>query len=161
MQPLPEATPEIAQTVWQSMRNPSTRRVATKLRQAGYSISHMRVSRWRRRGWVGPTRQHPLERAEELLNDAVSVLAGDVNTTARQYAQATSADQEQVGQLSNRELLERAARELAIISIQVSRSLQMQVDAIFEARKIAELAVLIKAFTACFKAIIAVRRLPE
>jgi len=42
---LPKAA--VAKQVWQSMANPSTRRVATKLRQAGASISHATVARWR------------------------------------------------------------------------------------------------------------------
>ena len=64
--PLPNATADLAHKIWRSMRDPSTRCVATKLRQAGYLVSHMRVARWQQRGWTGVTRQHPLDLAEEL-----------------------------------------------------------------------------------------------
>jgi hypothetical protein len=40
------ATPDQALKIWQRMTAPSARRVATKLRQAGFSVSHMRVARW-------------------------------------------------------------------------------------------------------------------
>jgi hypothetical protein len=60
-------TPAQALAVWQSMRSPSARRVATKLRQAGFSASHMRVARWRQRGWFARVPQgHPLEVAKAV-----------------------------------------------------------------------------------------------
>src|SRR3954466_9217705 len=121
VEPLPDATPDLARRVWGTMRNPSTRRVATKLRQAGHSVSHMSVARWQRRGWIGARRQHPLELAEELLDDALPLLTGDVNTTTRQYAKATAGEQETLRQLSDRELLRKVAREVLILSILVSR----------------------------------------
>ena len=67
--------------VWDSMARPSTRLVATKLRQSGASISHMTVARWRSRGWRPLEReQHPLDVAREQLDDAVPILTGDPTT---------------------------------------------------------------------------------
>jgi hypothetical protein len=131
------------------MRDPSTRRVATKLRQAGYLVSHMRVARWQRRGWTRVTRQHPLELAEELVDNTVPLLTGDVNTTARQYAKATAGEQESLRQLSDGELLKQAARELTILLILVYRSLQKHVGLMLAGGKVAELTVLINACSRC------------
>src|SRR5436190_2737379 len=60
---LPLTDPTLAKQVWESMPNASTRRVARKLRQAGASISHMTVARWRNQGWrpLDGEQQHPLE----------------------------------------------------------------------------------------------------
>jgi hypothetical protein len=92
----------------------------------------MRVARWQRRGWIaGRRQQHPLELAEELLDDALPLLTGDVNTTARQYAKATAGEQETLRQLSDRELLIKVAREVAILSILVSRGVIEQMGAIY------------------------------
>src|SRR6266446_2862297 len=80
---LPAPNPALARKVWDSMTRPSTRRVATKLRQSGASISHMTVARWRNRGWRPLEReQHPLEATREQLDDAVPLLTGDPTTVA-------------------------------------------------------------------------------
>ena len=76
---LPLADPTLAKQVWDSMHNASTRRVARKLRQAGASIRHMTVARWRNQGWrpLDGGQQHPLEVALASLDDAVPVLSAD------------------------------------------------------------------------------------
>ena len=58
---LPLTDPTLAKQVWDSMPNASTRRVARKLRQAGASISHMTVARWRNQGGrpLDGEQQHP------------------------------------------------------------------------------------------------------
>jgi hypothetical protein len=80
MDNLPLTDPTLAKQVWESMPNASTRRVARKLRQAGASISHMTVARWRNQRWPPSDgeQQHPLEVALASLDDAVSMLTGDV-----------------------------------------------------------------------------------
>jgi hypothetical protein len=114
----------------------------------------MSVGRWQRRGWIGARRQHPLELAEELLDDALPLLTGDVNTTTRQYAKATAGEQEALRQLSDRELLIKVAREVAILSILVSRGVIEQMGAIYAQRgKLAELAVIIRALSSCFSVV--------
>ena len=83
--PLPFG-PAVAKRLWETMRIPSTRRVARKLRQAGTSVSHMTVARWRNRGWRPLEReQHPLEVAREQLDDAVPLLTVDAMTTAKVF----------------------------------------------------------------------------
>jgi hypothetical protein len=41
MDNLPTPNPALARKIWDSMARPSTRRVATKLRQAGIPVSHL------------------------------------------------------------------------------------------------------------------------
>src|ERR1700694_3432607 len=89
---LPNPTPALARKIWESMAKPSTRRVATRLRQAGFSISHMRVARWRNRGWRPASREdHPLEVARAALNDAVPLLTSDPTTTAEVFVEQNAA----------------------------------------------------------------------
>jgi hypothetical protein len=78
-------TPALAKEVWESMPNPSTRRVARKLRQSGAGVSHMTVARWRSRNWrpLEQKPRHPLEIARDHLDDAVPLLTSDPMTTAR------------------------------------------------------------------------------
>src|SRR5258705_5640579 len=89
---LPLADPTLAKQVWESMPNASTRRVARKLRQAGASISHMTVARWRNQGWrpLDGEQQHPLEVALASLDDAVPVLTAHPLTTADSLVQASA-----------------------------------------------------------------------
>jgi putative ABC transport system substrate-binding protein len=55
------------------MINPSTRRVAHKLRQAGRAVSHETIRRWQANGWRPLARErHPLDAARAALGpDAV------------------------------------------------------------------------------------------
>jgi hypothetical protein len=148
------ATPDQALKVWQSMTAPSTRRVATKLRQAGFSVSHMRVARWRRRGWFSQVPQrHPLTRARSSLDDAAPLLTGDPSSTAQAVGKSNQKDWEELKQLSHSELLEEAARELAIISILASRALQVQISSLMRPQKFLELTNLVKAISVCFKTV--------
>jgi hypothetical protein len=76
---LPEpVTPHEAETVWNSIQNPSARRVAKALTQAGRRVHHSTVSRWRVEGWRPvPNRPHPLEAARWALDVAAPVLTGN------------------------------------------------------------------------------------
>jgi hypothetical protein len=111
---LPVPSPAQARKIWGSMARPSTRRVATKLRQAGIPISHQTINRWRRNQWRPLEReQHPLETARARLDDGVPLLTGDPMTTANSLVEQTT-EREKLEQLTDRELLRRAAREVAI-----------------------------------------------
>ena len=137
------------------MANPSTRRVATRLRQAGFSISHMRVARWRNQGWRRATREdHPLEAARASLDDAVPLLTGDPTTIAEALVERDRAARAKLEQLTDKELLTAAARELAITQILVSRALQEQAG-ILVVTKPKEIGVLVLALANCLKAIAA------
>jgi hypothetical protein len=146
------ATPDQALKIWQSMTAPSTRRVATKLRQAGFSVSHMRVARWRRRGWVSQVPQpHPLTMARSSLDDAVPLLTGDPSTTAEGLARDKAEQWKELDQLSDRELLRQAIRELAIVLILASRALRNEISSLLPAHKFLEFTLLIKALAVCCK----------
>ena len=107
---LKRCTPALAKEVWQATPNPSTRRVATRLRQSGTRISHMTVARWRSQGWrqLQQEPQHPLEAARDHLDDAAPLLTGDPMSTTESITME-SADRETLDQLSDDERLRRAA----------------------------------------------------
>jgi hypothetical protein len=149
---LPKPTPAQARKIWESMAKPSTRRVATKLRQAGFSISHMRVARWRSRGWCwAPREDHPLEVARAALDDAVPLLTNDATTTAEVFVEQKTAERRELEQLSDNELLRTAAREVAVALIMISRTMERQVGALIPS-KVGELAVLVRSLAASLKA---------
>ena len=98
-----------------------------------------------------------VERCENCAHTVIAYNSCRNRHCPKCYAKATAGEQETLRQLSDRELLIKAARELAILSIHVSRGLQKQMSAIFEQRsKAAELAVIIRAISACFKVVAAV-----
>ena len=109
MPQLKTCNPAHAKQVWESMPGASTRRVATKLRQSGASVSHMTVARWRSRGWrpLQGEPQHPLDIARGYVDDAVPLLSGDPMTTSASFIQG-SLDRETLEQLTDDELLRRA-----------------------------------------------------
>jgi hypothetical protein len=78
MRSLTPVTPEEAGAVWSSIRNPSARRVARALSQAGRRVHHSTIARWCVRGW-GPVAsgEHPIEAAREALDIAARLLTGD------------------------------------------------------------------------------------
>jgi hypothetical protein len=153
MAELPNPTPALARKIWESMAKPSTRRVATRLRQAGFSISHMRVARWRNRGWRPASREdHPLEVARAALNDAVPLLTSDPTTTAEVFVEQKAAERRSLEQLSDTELLRTAAREVAVALIMISRAVQRRADALIPS-KAGELAVLVRSLAASLKAL--------
>jgi hypothetical protein len=63
------------------------------------------------------------------------------------------ADGQPWDQLSDRELLGEAARELLIITILASRALQNQISSLMRPQKFLELTNLIKALSVCFKTV--------
>jgi hypothetical protein len=70
MSELPFTSPSQARRIWDAMARPSSRRVARKIRQAGRSVSHETINRWRRQGWrpLDGEPRHPLEAAREQLD---------------------------------------------------------------------------------------------
>jgi hypothetical protein len=144
------ATPALAQKVWRSMASPSTRRVARKLSQSGLPISHETVNRWRRDGWrVVERPQHPLDAARASLDDAVPVLTGDPTTTIEDLLR-NSPDREQLEELSDAELLRKAAREVLIAVCLAARALMLKPTLVLT--KPAEVGVLMRALAECYRA---------
>jgi hypothetical protein len=147
---LPAPNPALARKVWDSMAHPSTRRVARRLRQSGASISHQTVARWRNRGWRPLEReQHPLDAGREQLDDAVPLLTGDATTAAGDLAKASS-ERAELEVLPDGELLNRAARALAVDVTVICEAFLRQPEAIVY--KPGEVAVLFQALTACAEA---------
>ena len=83
MRAIKPVTPDEAATVWRSIPNPSARRVARALTQAGRRVHFSTVARWRSQGWrpvaSGP---HPIDAARVALGVAARLLTGDPATGA-------------------------------------------------------------------------------
>jgi hypothetical protein len=149
---LPEpVSPREAETVWNSIQDPSARRVAKALTQAGRRVHHSTVSRWRAEGWRPvPNRPHPLEAARWALDVAAPVLTG--NAAAGVEALSERRDhREELDALSDHELLRRAARETLIAVDLVCLDIQRQVAELV-ATKTAETGALLAAIAAVLKA---------
>jgi hypothetical protein len=59
---------------------------AQKIRQAGRTLSHETVRRWRANGWRPLVREeHPIDAARAALDDAIPVLTRDPLTTAESF----------------------------------------------------------------------------
>jgi hypothetical protein len=98
---LPEpVTPREAEIVWNSIRDPSARRVAKALTQAGRGVHHSTVSRWRAEGWGPvPNRPHPLEATRWALDVAAPALTG--NATAGVEPLLERRDRRELDELSD------------------------------------------------------------
>jgi hypothetical protein len=119
-------TPAEAKIVWATLRNPSARRVAKALSQAGRRIHHSTIARWRAQGWRAVAQGvHPLEAARQAVDVAATVLTGNAAAGA-EVLERRAEDREQLEGLTDRELLRRAARELCITIILVSQEFQSQ-----------------------------------
>ena len=102
-------TPGEAKIVWSTLRNPSARRVARVLSQAGRRVHHSTIARWRAEGWrsvlSGP---HPVEAARQAVDVAARVLTGDP-TAGPDVLERQAEEREKLENLTDRELLRRAA----------------------------------------------------
>jgi len=114
--PLPAVSAEEARLVWASQRRPSARTVATALSQAGRPVHFTTINRWRKRGWCTPPSEHPLDRARAALDSAIPLLTGNATSDVADLVQ-NHPEAEELRQLSDRELIRRAAREIAIATI--------------------------------------------
>jgi hypothetical protein len=78
MSSIKPVTPDEAAAVWRSIQNPSARRVAKALTQAGRRVHFATIARWRSQGWRpvanGP---RPIQTAREALEVAARLLTGD------------------------------------------------------------------------------------
>src|SRR5450631_1064352 len=78
MSSLKPVSPCEAKAVWTTIKNPSARRVARALSQAGRRIHHSTIARWRAQGWRAVAQGlHPLEAARHAVDVAATVLTGD------------------------------------------------------------------------------------
>ena len=137
-------TPDEAATVWRSIPNPSARRVARALTQAGRRVHFATVARWRAQGWrpvaSGP---HPIEAARDALEVAARLLTADPAIGAEVFLRQSHAG-EQLGSLTDVELLRRSIRELMIVQIVLCKIIGSR-SAFLVQEKIAETGVLLRA----------------
>ena len=109
---LPRATPDLAKAVWNQQRSPSARSVARALTQSGRPVHFTTINRWRGRGWREVEGEHPVDRARAALESALPLVTHDPSCTIDDLLRS-SPEGEQLDNLSDGELLRRAARELA------------------------------------------------
>jgi hypothetical protein len=71
-------SPDEAKAVWATLKNPSARRAAKALSQAGRRVHHSTVARWRAEGWRPVANgTHPVEAVCRAVDVAARVLTGD------------------------------------------------------------------------------------
>jgi hypothetical protein len=110
-------TPDEAAAVWRNIPNPSARRVAKALTQAGRRVHFATIARWRSEGWRPVSSgSHPIEAARQSLEVAARLLTGDPAMGADGFVRSSNA-REQLGGLSDGELVRRSARDLLILQI--------------------------------------------
>ena len=136
-------TPDEAAAVWRSIENPSSRRVAKALTQAGRRVHFSTIARWRSEGWRPVSSgAHPIEAARQSLDVAARLLTGDPATGAGGFVRVNA--DEPLGSLSNDELVRRSARDLLILQIVLCKVLASR-SASLVPEKPAETAVLLRA----------------
>jgi hypothetical protein len=148
-QQLPKATPELARAVWQRQRSPSARSVARALTQSGLPVHFATVNRWRRCGWRADPTEHPLEQARADLECALPLVTGDPTTTIEDLLR-DSRDREQLEELSDAELLRKAAREVLIAVCVIANAMMCQASLFVT--KPAEVGALMRALAECYRA---------
>jgi hypothetical protein len=111
----------------------------------------MTIARWRSQNWrpLEHEQQHPLEAARASLDDAVPLLTGDPLTTATSFVQG-SIEGEALGQLTDDEILRRAAREVAIAVYVIAKAVVRQAALVLT--RPVELGILMRALAACAQA---------
>jgi hypothetical protein len=151
MKSLKPVTPQKARAVWSSIPNPSARRVAKALSQAGRRVHHSTIARWCVRGW-GPVAygEHPIEAAREALDIAARLLTGDPGRGIDLLERHAKGNERFQG-LTEHELLRRATRLLLIAQIVVSEELCLHAP-ILVPEKTAETATLLRALAKAMSA---------
>jgi hypothetical protein len=144
-------TPAEAQAVWENISEPSTRRAARALSQAGRCVHHSTIARWRAEGWRPvPTRPHPVATARRTLDVVVPLLTGDATVGVEAFLERRNR-REKLDGLPDDELLRQAAREALIVVALLFWELQRQ-TANLVVPKTMETAMLQSAIAATLKA---------
>jgi hypothetical protein len=149
---LPEpVTPREAETVWNSIQDPSARRVARALSQAGKRIHYATIARWRAHGWRPvPTRPHPVETARRALDVAAPLLTGNATAGVEAFLKRRDLREELDG-LPDHELIRRAAREALVAVALLCREFQRQATKLVVPKTL-ETAMLLNTIAATLKA---------
>ena len=146
-------TPAEAQVVWNTIKNPSARRVARAMTQAGRKIHHATVSRWAAQGWRPVAhRPHPVEAARQALDLAAGTLTDDPSAGTEILERRR--EREQLDGLSDSEVLRRSARQLCIATILTCDAFQ-KFGSTLVAENPAEAALLVKALCGALPAAVA------
>jgi hypothetical protein len=122
-QPLPKATPALAKRVWEAQRRPSARTVARALTLAGRPVHFVTVARWKTQDWRPVRSDHPLEVARSQLDAVAPLVSGDPKTTLDALID-DPARRRDLDELTDAEVLRRAAREAAIAISLVAKAIQ-------------------------------------
>ena len=131
---LPKATPEIARRVYEAQREPSSRAVARALCLGGRPIHYTTVARWKARNWVSVRSNHPLERARRRLEAAAPLVTGNPETTIDDLIDEPV--RKEFDELTQGEVLRRAAREVAIATTLIAKEIQKRSTTAFNMAEI-------------------------
>jgi hypothetical protein len=133
-QTLPKATPDLAKAVWACQQSPSARSVARALTQSGRPVHYTTVNRWRGRDWRDAKGRHPLDEARAALESALPLMTRDPTSTIDDLVRG-SPERQQLEELSDGQLLRKAARELArAVYLVAHMMLRQEAEALFITR---------------------------
>ena len=144
MRTIKPVTPDEAAGVWRSIPDPSARKVAQTLTQAGRRVHFSTIARWRAQGWRPVVSGlHPIEAARDALDRATRLLTGHLPLGADTSVRQSEAG-DQLASLNDVELLRRSSRELLIRQIGLCKIMSSR-GVLLIREKPAETGVLLKA----------------
>jgi hypothetical protein len=124
---LAKATPAMARGVWEAQRRPSVRTVARALTLAGKPVHYDTVARWKRQNWRPVRSDHPLEVARSQIEAVAPLVTGDPETAIEDLID-DPARRPDLDELTDAEVLRRAAREAAIAVALVGKPINRAVN---------------------------------
>ena len=137
--------------MWNSIQDPSARRVAKALSQAGKRIHYATIARWRAQGWRPvPSRAHPVEAARRTLDVVAPLLTGEATAGVEAFLDRRDHLEELDG-LPDHELIRRAAREALVAVVLLCSELQRQATKLVVPKTL-ETATLLNAIAVTLKA---------
>jgi hypothetical protein len=122
---LPKATPAMAQRVWAGQQRPSARNVARALALGGRPAHYTTVARWKAQGWKPVKSDHPLAVVRSQLEAVAPLVSGDAETSLGDLIDDPVHND--FDELTDAEVLRRAAREAAIATALVAKAIQNRV----------------------------------
>jgi hypothetical protein len=123
---LTKATPAMARGVWEAQRRPSARTVARALTLAGRPVHFVTIARWKTQHWRPVRSDHPLEIARSQLEAVAPLVSGDPKTTLDDLID-DPARRRDLDELTDGEVLRRAARETAIATALIANAIKDRV----------------------------------
>jgi hypothetical protein len=120
---LTKATPAMARRVWEAQRRPSARTVARALTLAGRPVHFVTIARWKTQDWRPVRSDHPLEVARSQPDAVAPLVSGDPKTTLDDLID-DPARRRDLDELTDAEVLRRAAREAAIATALLAKAIK-------------------------------------